>query len=371
MLVALVQTAHVSLSLCLTVPLSLCPKEIQDDEVVLQCTAAAHKEQQKLCLAAEGFGNRLCFLESTSNSKSPATQCEGGTKEGPKELHRPLTAEAGPRSVPRSCPCHSPRRRAQGGSQGAAPATHRRGGTKERPKELPLSLTAEAGPRRVPGSCPCHSPERRDQGASQGAAPVTHRGGGPKEGPRELPLPLTGEAGPRSVPRSCPCHSPRRRAQGGSQGAAPATHRRGGTKERPKELPLSLTAEAEARVPSAPAVRSSWRGRGEPDRAAQRPRESNSAPAVPGGALRGDAVLDAFHLAEIMMVVMVVVVLVMEVVVMVKMVVMKVMMVMLVLVVNVPPDLSICTFVLEQSLSVRALQEMLANTMEKSEGASI
>ncbi|KAM5301819.1 ryanodine receptor 2 isoform 4-T4 [Glossophaga mutica] len=41
-----------------------------DDEVVLQCTAAAHKEQQKLCLAAEGFGNRLCFLESTSNSKN-------------------------------------------------------------------------------------------------------------------------------------------------------------------------------------------------------------------------------------------------------------------------------------------------------------
>ncbi|KAL0608626.1 Ryanodine receptor 2, partial [Plecturocebus cupreus] len=40
-----------------------------DDEVVLQCTATIHKEQQKLCLAAEGFGNRLCFLESTSNSK--------------------------------------------------------------------------------------------------------------------------------------------------------------------------------------------------------------------------------------------------------------------------------------------------------------
>ncbi|MED6243357.1 hypothetical protein ATANTOWER_018920 [Ataeniobius toweri] len=35
---------------------------------------------------------------------------------------------------------------------------------------------------------------------------------------------------------------------------------------------------------------------------------------------------------------------------------------------NVPPDLSICTFVLEQSLSVRALQEMLANTEEKTEG---
>uniref|UniRef100_G1KC19 Ryanodine receptor 2 n=1 Tax=Anolis carolinensis TaxID=28377 RepID=G1KC19_ANOCA len=38
--------------------------------MVLQCTATAHKEQQKLCLAAEGFGNRLCFLESTSNSKN-------------------------------------------------------------------------------------------------------------------------------------------------------------------------------------------------------------------------------------------------------------------------------------------------------------
>uniref|UniRef100_A0A3Q3N6U1 Ryanodine receptor 2a (cardiac) n=1 Tax=Mastacembelus armatus TaxID=205130 RepID=A0A3Q3N6U1_9TELE len=41
-----------------------------DDEVVLQCSATMHKEQQKLCLAAEGFGNRLCFLESISNSKN-------------------------------------------------------------------------------------------------------------------------------------------------------------------------------------------------------------------------------------------------------------------------------------------------------------
>ncbi|MFT7807285.1 ryanodine receptor 2 isoform X1 [Arapaima gigas] len=47
---------------------ALCPW--QDDEVVLQCSAIVHKEQQKLCLAAEGFGNRLCFLESTSNSKN-------------------------------------------------------------------------------------------------------------------------------------------------------------------------------------------------------------------------------------------------------------------------------------------------------------
>lgn len=34
---------------------------------------------------------------------------------------------------------------------------------------------------------------------------------------------------------------------------------------------------------------------------------------------------------------------------------------------NVPPDLAICTFILEQSLSVRALQEMLANTVEMTE----
>uniref|UniRef100_A0A8C3ASD1 Ryanodine receptor 2 n=1 Tax=Cyclopterus lumpus TaxID=8103 RepID=A0A8C3ASD1_CYCLU len=43
---------------------------LEDDEVVLQCSATIHKEQQKLCLAAEGFGNRLCFLESISNSKN-------------------------------------------------------------------------------------------------------------------------------------------------------------------------------------------------------------------------------------------------------------------------------------------------------------
>ena len=31
---------------------------------------------------------------------------------------------------------------------------------------------------------------------------------------------------------------------------------------------------------------------------------------------------------------------------------------------NVPPDLAICSFILEQSLSVRALQEMLAHRVE-------
>ncbi|RMC00432.1 hypothetical protein DUI87_23041 [Hirundo rustica rustica] len=43
--------------------------ECQDDEVVLQCVASIHKEQRKFCLAAEGLGNRLCFLEPTSEAK--------------------------------------------------------------------------------------------------------------------------------------------------------------------------------------------------------------------------------------------------------------------------------------------------------------
>ncbi|XP_014907278.1 ryanodine receptor 2-like [Poecilia latipinna] len=42
-----------------------------DDQVVLQCTASVLKEQQiKLCLSCEGFGNRLCFLETTSNAQN-------------------------------------------------------------------------------------------------------------------------------------------------------------------------------------------------------------------------------------------------------------------------------------------------------------
>uniref|UniRef100_A0A7N6BB89 Ryanodine receptor 3 n=1 Tax=Anabas testudineus TaxID=64144 RepID=A0A7N6BB89_ANATE len=40
-----------------------------DDEVVLQCVATIQKEHRKFCLAAEGLGNRLCYLESTSEAK--------------------------------------------------------------------------------------------------------------------------------------------------------------------------------------------------------------------------------------------------------------------------------------------------------------
>ncbi|KAJ3590256.1 hypothetical protein NHX12_008210, partial [Muraenolepis orangiensis] len=42
----------------------------KDDQVVLQCTATVLKEQIKLCLSCEGFGNRLCFLETTSNAQN-------------------------------------------------------------------------------------------------------------------------------------------------------------------------------------------------------------------------------------------------------------------------------------------------------------
>uniref|UniRef100_A0A8C3QAL2 Ryanodine receptor 3 n=1 Tax=Geospiza parvula TaxID=87175 RepID=A0A8C3QAL2_GEOPR len=49
--------------------LRFCILRNSDDEVVLQCVASIHKEQRKFCLAAEGLGNRLCFLEPTSEAK--------------------------------------------------------------------------------------------------------------------------------------------------------------------------------------------------------------------------------------------------------------------------------------------------------------
>ncbi|KAH0631540.1 hypothetical protein JD844_005911 [Phrynosoma platyrhinos] len=47
----------------------MCWRIEKDDEVVLQCSATILKEQLKLCLASEGFGNRLCYLEPTSNAQ--------------------------------------------------------------------------------------------------------------------------------------------------------------------------------------------------------------------------------------------------------------------------------------------------------------
>uniref|UniRef100_A0A3Q2WQF0 Ryanodine receptor 3 n=1 Tax=Haplochromis burtoni TaxID=8153 RepID=A0A3Q2WQF0_HAPBU len=41
----------------------------EDDEVVLQSVATIQKEHRKFCLAVEGLGNRLCYLESTSEAK--------------------------------------------------------------------------------------------------------------------------------------------------------------------------------------------------------------------------------------------------------------------------------------------------------------
>uniref|UniRef100_A0A3Q3MU69 Inositol 1,4,5-trisphosphate/ryanodine receptor domain-containing protein n=1 Tax=Labrus bergylta TaxID=56723 RepID=A0A3Q3MU69_9LABR len=40
------------------------------DDVVLQSTFTSQDEHVKLCLAAEGFGSRLCRLEPTSNCKN-------------------------------------------------------------------------------------------------------------------------------------------------------------------------------------------------------------------------------------------------------------------------------------------------------------
>nr|XP_029486705.1 ryanodine receptor 3-like [Oncorhynchus nerka] len=41
----------------------------KDDEVVLQSVATIQKENRKFCLSVEGLGNRLCFLEPTSEAK--------------------------------------------------------------------------------------------------------------------------------------------------------------------------------------------------------------------------------------------------------------------------------------------------------------
>ncbi|XP_073497742.1 ryanodine receptor 1 isoform X6 [Phyllobates terribilis] len=41
-----------------------------EDVVVLQCSTTIRKENLKMCMGAEGFGNRLCFLESTSNAQN-------------------------------------------------------------------------------------------------------------------------------------------------------------------------------------------------------------------------------------------------------------------------------------------------------------
>lgn len=37
--------------------------------MVLQCVASIQKENRKFCLSAEGLGNRLCYLELTSEAK--------------------------------------------------------------------------------------------------------------------------------------------------------------------------------------------------------------------------------------------------------------------------------------------------------------
>jgi len=45
----------------------------QDDMICLSCTASTaasregHSDGERVCLAAEGFGNRTCFLQSMAN----------------------------------------------------------------------------------------------------------------------------------------------------------------------------------------------------------------------------------------------------------------------------------------------------------------
>lgn len=59
----------------------------QDDEVVLQCVATIQKEHRKFCLAAEGLGNRLCYLEPTSEAKvwKPETPHQESLRQNPAD----------------------------------------------------------------------------------------------------------------------------------------------------------------------------------------------------------------------------------------------------------------------------------------------
>lgn len=69
------------IGICNTYCCHLCVYLSQGDEVVLQSTFTSQEEHVKLCLAAEGFGSRLCRLEPTSNckvKKSCAQSCKTG-----------------------------------------------------------------------------------------------------------------------------------------------------------------------------------------------------------------------------------------------------------------------------------------------------
>lgn len=44
----------------------------QDDGITFSCTdPTSGQEGGRVCLAAEGFGNRMCFLQSMANKVSP------------------------------------------------------------------------------------------------------------------------------------------------------------------------------------------------------------------------------------------------------------------------------------------------------------
>lgn len=75
----------------------------QDDEVVLQCSATVLKEQLKLCLAAEGFGNRLCFLEPTSNAQVCSQGGRGQGTRGSEGAQSLGFKEQGSRGLKRGC----------------------------------------------------------------------------------------------------------------------------------------------------------------------------------------------------------------------------------------------------------------------------
>lgn len=69
--------------------------------MVVQCVAVIQKENRKFCLAAEGLGNRLCFLEPTFEAKVRFPEMTSVGKKKTKKTSCPLILCTGRRCLRR------------------------------------------------------------------------------------------------------------------------------------------------------------------------------------------------------------------------------------------------------------------------------
>ncbi|KAF7252062.1 Ryanodine receptor 3 [Varanus komodoensis] len=121
-------------------------EEMEDDEVVLQCVANIHKEQRKFCLAAEGLGNRLCFLEPTSEAKKEKRKHCGSDKSSGHKKPKKDKAEK-PTHKPKK-PDH-PRHRDSGSSIPSVPTAATVPTPTGPALQMAMQVTLPGSPRRV------------------------------------------------------------------------------------------------------------------------------------------------------------------------------------------------------------------------------